>query len=354
MADKPTPSIRRILVIRTDRIGDVLLSTPVLSALREVYPAAFLAILVRPYTLDVVEGHPALDLALIDDADRQHRGIRGLLRLAGQIRAHRFEVVIVLHPTLRLALLCLLAGIPIRVGTGYRAYSMLFNRRVYEHRRDARRHEVEYNMGLLSALGVTAPPSNPHITVTDTARRSIAARCDGWGIRPHEALVVLHPGSGGSARSWPPSYFAALGDRLGDTPGIRVILTGGPDEGELVRSVARQMHTEPITLVDETTIKELAALLEISRLCVTNSTGPLHMAAAVGTPTVALYCPIIPCSPSRWGPYGEGHRVLQPDVPACPRCIGTACEYFDCMTLVSVDSVSRAAQEILQLVNSRQ
>lgn len=340
-------SIHHLLVVRTDRIGDVLLSTPVLSGLREQFPDSRIAMLVSPYAREVVDGHPALDDVFVDDQAGKHRGFLGWLRLVGDIRAQRFDALVVLHPTLRLALLGVIAGIPVRVGSGYRAYGVLFNRRVYEHRKDARRHEVEYNMRIAAALGVQATPSPPIIVIPDAARQAIASRLDAWGVETTDTLVALHPGSGGSARSWPAASFAALGDRLAMECGARVVLTGGPSERALVESVIGQMRTRPLTIVGETTIKELAALLAVCQLCVTNSTGPLHLAAAVGTPTVALFCPITPCSPVRWGPYGDGHRVLKPDVPACPRCIGLACEYFDCMTRISVDVVYKATQEIL-------
>lgn len=354
MPDNPAFSLQRILVVRTDRIGDVLLSTPVLSVLREHRPTGYLSIMVNPYTCEVVDGHPALNEILVDDITGRHRGIRGFIRLIRDIRIRRFDTIIVLHPTFRLAVLGFLAGIPLRVGSGYRAYSLLFNHRIYEHRKDASQHEVDYNLHLLSGLGMSTSHAKPQITVTEAARHKMTTRLAQWGVLPHESLIVLHPGSGGSARRWPGSSFAALADQLASEADVRVILTGGTTERDLVEEVIRQMKTRPITLVGETTIKELTALLEITRLCVTNSTGPLHLAAAVGTPTVALYCPIIPCSPIRWGPYGDGHHVLQPDVPSCPRCIGNACEYYDCMSMISVDAVFHAAQEILQSVNSEQ
>lgn len=346
MPTVPPDQPSRILVIRTDRIGDTILSTPALSALRECYPTSHIAMLVTPYTEQIIAGHPALDGTLVDDPTGLHRGFKGFLRLAKVLRQERFDTAIVLHPTMRLALLCRFCGIPTRVGTGYRAYSFLFNRRVYEHRKGVRRHEVTCNLSLVSALTGVINNFEPILNIPDEAHRAIAARFGVWGFGPNEQVVTLHPGSGGSARSWPAASFARLGQKLMDN-GIRVVLTGGPGEQTLVERIAETMTPPPIVMVGELTIKEFGALLVKSRLCVTNSTGPLHMAAAVKTPTVALFCPITPCSPTRWGPYGDGHVVLQPDVPACPKCIETACPYFDCMERISVDSVFQAAQEIL-------
>ena len=333
----------RILVVRTDRIGDVLLSTPVLSVLREQHADCRIAMLVSPYAADAVEGHPALDEVIIDEQSGRHRGPTGFFRLIGDLRGRRFDAVLVLHPTARLALACRLAGIPVRIGTGYRAYGFLFNRKVYEHRKDARKHEVEYNLAMARALFDGAGEAAPQIHVSEAARRAVEERKRRWRVVPGDPLVLLHPGSGGSARNWPAECFAELAARL-SRGGVRVVVTGSADERDLVERVAGSLPESVIRVAGELDIRELAALLQTSTLCVTNSTGPLHVAAAVGTPAVALFCPIKPCSPTRWGPYGGDHDVLMPEVPPCPRCIETACPYFDCMERISVDAVFAAVR----------
>ncbi len=333
----------RILVIRTDRIGDVLLSTPVLSVLREQDSASHISMLVSPYAAGAIDGHPALDEVIVDDRSGRHRGLAGFYRLVVDLRESRFDAALVLHPTARLALACRLAGIPERIGSGYRAYGFLFSRRVYEHRKYADRHEVEYNLALARVLYGQAGDAAPEIHIPDETRRAMAQRMRRWQVLPEEPLVVLHPGSGGSARNWPAGAYARLADRLTEV-GVRVVVTGSDAEHALVGQVADSNPDRTIPAAGELDIKELAALLEASALCVTNSTGPLHVAAAVGTPTVALFCPIKPCSPTRWGPYGGDHDVLMPEVPACPRCIETACPYFDCMERISVDDVFEAVR----------
>ena len=328
----------RILVIRTDRIGDVLLSTPVLSALKERDGDCHITMLVSPYGAGAIEGHPALDKTIVDERTGCHSGPVGFLRLVGDLRAGRFDAALVLHPTARLALACRLAGIQIRIGTGYRGYSFLFNRRVHEHRREARKHEVEYNLSLARALFEDAGEAAPQIHVPESARRAVADRMDRWQVRPGDPLVLLHPGSGGSARNWPADCFTELAGRLARS-GVRVVVTGSAAERDLVERVAGSPRDQVIPIAGELDLKELAALLQTSTLCVTNSTGPLHVASAVGTSAVALFCPIKPCSPVRWGPFGGDHDILMPEVPPCPRCIETDCPYFDCMERIAVDHV---------------
>lgn len=341
----------RILVIRTDRLGDVILSTPVLTVLREQYPDCHLAMMVAPYTRDIIEGHPALDHILIDDANDTHKGLPGFFRLVKDIHKHGFDAVIILHPTARLAMACRLAGVPNRIGTGYRGYSLLFNNRVFEHRKAGNRHEVDYNSSLVRALTKDVTTAVPNIQVPDESRDLIKLRLIEWGIGIGP-FVVLHPGSGGSARDWPASSFAALGSKL-IASGIQIIMTGGVQEHLLIKSIVKSMPDPPIIAVGMFSVKQLAALLDIASLCITNSTGPLHISAALNTPTISLFCPIIPCSPTRWGPVGDIHTVMMPDVPPCPRCIEEACPYFDCMTRISVDAVYTAVREIMETITRR-
>lgn len=336
--------IDRILVIRTDRLGDVVLSTPVLTALRDAYPDSDISMMVTPYTRAIVEHHPALNAVIIDDALGEHEGVSGFIKLVRDIHRKRFDAVLLLHPTARLAMACRLAGVPVRIGTGYRFYSFLFNRRVYEHRKEARRHESAYNLSLVQELTGQPAIADPEIRTTEEARKKIHSLLCEWGLSAGR-FIIIHPGSGGSARDWPVESYSELSTRLmaSDYP---VVITGGKTEGSLVDRLVERMPQRPITIVGELTIEEMVALLELSALCITNSTGPLHMAAAVDSPTVALFCPITSCSPVRWGPYGQNHKVFQPDVPACPRCIEEDCPYFDCMSRISVDAVHAAVLDI--------
>ncbi|MBT5876908.1 MAG: glycosyltransferase family 9 protein [Candidatus Latescibacteria bacterium] len=353
--DNHASSRLRILVARTDRIGDVLLSTPVFTELREQYTDCHLSALVAPYCREAVEGHPALDEVLLDRESNEDGIFSGVFLLVRELRRRRFDILILLHPTFRLAIAGALAGIPVRVGTGYRAYSLLFNRKVFEHRKNALRHEVQYNVGMLKTLGIDrAKTADPDIVISENdvkAARRLLLSCD---LDEDAPFVVLHPGSGGSARDWPGSHFAALGDRINSDGLGQVLFTGGRHEVELIKSIQGRMSTVSSTLAGNTSIKELAAILKSSRLCVANSTGPMHLSAAVGTPTVSLFCPIVPCSPTRWGPCGEGHTVLKPNVPACPACIGLKCEYYDCMNSISVESVLEAVDKVMRIEDHEQ
>jgi ADP-heptose:LPS heptosyltransferase len=338
---------RRILVVRTDRLGDVILTLPMLPLLRAWFPGAYLAMLVSRYPGEIVQGNPHLDEILLYDRDGSQIPFVELLRA---LRLRAFDTAFVVHPTPRLAWLVYCAGIRYRVGTGYRPYSFLFNRRVYDHRKDARYHELEYNLRLLRGVkpDFTGSGVIPRfdIQVDSGARERVTAMIGTGGERQ---LVVVHPGSGGSARDWPPERFGQLAARLAALPGIMVCVTGGPAEAALANQVAAIAGAGTIVFPGTLTLQELTALLESSTLLVGNSSGPLHLAVALGTPVVGLYPQHTAMSAGRWGPYTDKKRVLEPEKPPdCEDCAGDQSTACTCMASISVDEVFRACKDLLR------
>jgi len=266
------------------------------------------------------------------------------------IRKRQFDTVILVHPTLRLAWLMFRSGIPVRVGTGYRAYSFLLNRRVYEHRKDALRHEAEYNLNLLAPLGCD-PSGVPGetdfpIIIPAAAVERARALLEQLGIGGQ--IVVVHPGSGGSAREWPLENFGRLGARLAVEKHCTIVVTGSSEEETLVRSLAAMIGSGAKAVAGQLTLKELAALIRSASLFISHSTGPLHIAAAVGTPIVGFYPQITAMSPGRWGPYTKRARVLVPDKPSdCAECSGGRGKPCSCMASISVEEAFQSACAML-------
>ena len=334
---------RRILVVRTDRLGDVILTLPMLPLLREWFPGAFLAMLLNRYTGEIVRGNPSLDTIIWDDVAGRPAPGGALLRT---IRRLHFDTVFLVHPTPRLAWLAVRAGIQERIGTGYRAYSFLFNRRVYEHRKDAAYHELEYNLHMLRAVrpGFTGEGIVPRFDIRiDPVVRGEVRRRLGQEEKG-KPLIALHPGSGGSAHDWPAEHFMQLASRIGRGGRFRLAVTGNAAEAELVRLVGEAGNT-PHRFAGTLTLPELAALYAESRVVVGNSTGPLHLAAALGTRVIGLYSQITAMSPARWGPYTELKRVFVPSQsPECTKCLrGGPCA---CMAGIPVDEVWQALKEM--------
>jgi ADP-heptose:LPS heptosyltransferase len=344
---------KKILIVRTDRLGDVLLTLPVFPLLRESFPGAHLSMLVRRYPGGLVEGNPHVDSVIWYDREGTPVPLRQLLP---EIRSFHFDAAVVARPTWRIAWLLLRAGIPVRIGTGYRAYSLLFTRRVYEHRRDAGSHELEYNLRLLSPLGVRPPdvPFTPDfgIHIPPEIEKGIVDHLRSAPDGSSALRVVLHPGSGGSAREWPAPRFAELGRRLRETFACQIVVTGTEQESKKMRTVIAALDGRAVTFSGTLSLPELAAVLRNSSLVVSNSTGPLHLAVAVGTPVLGLYPPVRTMSARRWGPYSARARVLEgAGSDDCRKCAGGG--PCTCMESITVDLAFREAKGLMEGVDEK-
>ncbi len=312
-------------------------------ALKRHFPDAMIGILIRRYTAEIVEGNQAVgQILLYDDGSRP----LPFFSLVASLRDQHFDAVFHTHPRFRLALMTWIAGIPLRIGTGYRWYSFLFNRKMYEHRKDARRHELEYNLNLLKVIGCPVDDADvlPRIQVPESSLISVKKMLSLHKITDTDKIVIIHPGSGGSARDWSVANFGFLAKRLSAFPGARVIVTGGRNEENIAGEVQSAGGSGIVTIVDKLSLKELAALASLARLFIANSTGPLHLAATVGAPVIGLYPQVTPLSAERWGPYTSRKTIFTPvgKPKDCKKCLHTdrGCE---CMDSISVDQVYQAA-----------
>jgi heptosyltransferase-3 len=334
------------VVARTDRIGDLILSLPVAEAIKASRPGAHVHYVVSPKTAELARACPFIDGVIrFDETDRDPRSLFELLRCLRQIRA---DVAVVLRPTLRIGLACLLAGIPRRVGTSYRYYSLAFTARVREHRRFADKHELDYNLNVLrAAVDVEDRPYLPCIEVPIPYRDRAAEVLRKKDLTERD-FVIIHPGSGGSARNLPLKVYARVADLIEGELGIKVLVTGGKDESAVVDELDSARSEPSRRLTGIPSLMELAAVIRLCRLFISGSTGPMHMAAAVGVPTLSFFSPVRSCSPRRWGPIGHTNVIVTPPVPECPTCRGTACEYFDCMNLIPLNRIEEALNRLLR------
>ncbi len=335
-----------VLVVRTDRIGDVVLTLPMIPVLRSSFPRARISMLLRPYTMALVNGFEGLDEILTYDDSAEGKNFFAAL---AELRARRFDLVVVSHPTFRIAVLSFLAGIRTRVGSGYRWYSILFNRRVFEHRKTAEKHEAEYNLSLLRALGVNAAGVPCiRLALDEQAKKTAAAELKRLGVSPGRDLsycirvVEARQEIGGTHN------FGELAKELVKER-LKVVVTGVATEEALVGEVVTSSGGIAGASVGRLALKELGALIASARLFVSNSTGPLHIAAAVGTPVIAFYPPILECSARRWGPLTDKKFVFTADSALCPRCKGGPCQGNDCMEQIKVADVLSAAKSLLEM-----
>jgi heptosyltransferase III len=333
--------LKKILVVRTDRIGDVILTLPTVEVLKSNFPKAHVTMLVRSYTSSLVDN--IADILLYDSDGIE----KGFFEMLTEINRAGFDAAIVAYPRFRICLLLWFAGIPIRVGTGYRWYSFLFNKRVYEHRKTAEKHESEYNLSLAEALGAKRPDKlTLQLVITQSEKQKAQELRLNLGIAGSDKLVLLHPGSGGSAREWKAEYFSQLASEL-TKRGYCVVITGSETEKTLVEGVANNSTGKVLKLISDLRLKEFAALIQTARIFIANSTGPLHIAAAAGIPVIGFYPPVRVMSPKRWGPLAEKKKLFVPDPLQCPRCKGGDCKGNDCMGQIKVDQVLDAVEKLI-------
>lgn len=334
----------KFLLIRTDRIGDLILSTPVAEAIKKVYPDSFVSFLVSPYTQDILKNNPFVDEVILDN----YRGIKRFFQLLKLIRSKKFDVTILLFPRWRLSFLVFLAGIKIRIGTAYRAYSLFFNYKIRKHRKTIERHELEYNLDMLSILNIYSEKIAPKIFLSLKEEKSYQKFFWALNLNKNEKVVIVHPGSKNSALNYPLEKLASVADKIIERTKAKVIITGGKDEIKLAQRMKDLMKNKPYDLSGETNLRQLAAIIKKGNLFISNSTGPMHIASALGTPIIAFFSPIFVTSPKRWGPYGDKNYVFLPPVGVCLKCQPKKCPYYDCMEKIDEDLVVSKAIEILQ------
>jgi ADP-heptose:LPS heptosyltransferase len=300
---------RRLLFIRTDRLGETLLNLPAVAALNAALPNAELTIVVHPALQDLIAAVPGVDRVLpYDDADTPW-WVRAF-RFAKTLRSHRFDLAIISNPKKELHVAVRLAGIPLRVG-----YSRKWGRWLLTHRLDDRkalgeRHEVEYNLDLIRAVGLPTTFSQWQLPRFDHEQADVFQLLQRQEIKPSKPLIAVHPWTSNPLKQWPAARFQTLIRQCVERFGVQVVVIGGPEEARKANDVL-PAGIQVGNLTGQLTLRQLAALLQGARLLVSNDSGPVHLASAVGTRTVVLFGTPDPATgPGRWGPYGEGHRVI--------------------------------------------
>jgi heptosyltransferase-2 len=329
-----------VVVPQTSFLGDVVLTTPLLTALRQRLRPRRLAVVVRADARALVEGHPDVDAVLVDDKHGADRGPRGALAVARRLRRERFDLAVVPHRSLRTALVIAAAGIPRRVGFADSRGAVLFHTRVP---RDRSRHDVERNLALMAPFGGWDATPALHVPVSTRA----AARARELVPAGDGPLVVLAPGSVWATKRWDATHFAALA-RLLVAGGARVLLTGGPGDVEVASRVAALAGGGVLSLAGRTDLATSVAVIDLAAVLITNDSAPMHVGCARGTPVVAVFCATTPAL--GYGPWGPRTRVVEADLACrpCGRHGGRRCPRGteDCMRLVEPERVLAAVHAV--------
>jgi heptosyltransferase I len=339
------PDYRRILIIKPSSLGDIIHALPSLAALRDRFPSAHITWLVKRQWAGVLERVDGLDRIWPIEP-----GLRGWARVVPPLRAAVFDLVIDLQGLFRSGAIAWLTGCPTRVGFANAREGSPF---CYTHRVTVPTldlHAVDRYLLIASAVGA-APKGMPEFRtrLISTDPERVAQLLKGCGVAPGAPWIAMNVSARWDTKRWPPENFAAVADAVHKERLGPVALIGGPHDRAATQAVLGRMHTQPIDLTGQTSPDLLPALLASASVLVTNDSGPMHIAVAMGTPVVALFGPT---SPVRTGPYGAEHRVFRSGIPCSP-CFSRTCRHsvqLECLTTIDPKVVIDAVREQLKKV----
>ena len=336
---------KNILITRTDRIGDVILTLPMASVLKEKIPGCKVTFLLREYTSHLAKNNPYIDEVIILD---ETNGKTPFIKNHKLIKEKKFDTVFAVYPRFGLALMLFLSGIKTRIGSGYRWYSILYNTKIYEHRKFGEKHELTHNINLLKAVGIENDVTEKNcrfgLEPSQENKSKIEKYLKETGIDLSKPVVIFHPGSGGSAVDLPFAKMNYLIEKTCAMPGVNVIITGDKKETEICSALAKEKKVN--NLCGQFNLGELTALIDKSLLLIANSTGPIHIAAALGKYVIGFFPKIKACSPVRWAPFTEKKHIFTPSIE-CTDCTRKQCKELDCMNSISEEEVMKAIQNIV-------
>lgn len=347
----------RVLAVRLDNLGDVLVTSPAIHAIRDSLPNASLTLLASPVGAQAGRLNPDLHGIIVYEApwmDPWHRLPQDLereRRVLEALRAEHFDAAVIFssfrQSPLPAAYLCYLAGIPLRLAASIDGPGSLLTTR--HHHPEHMMHEVERGLDLVSAVGFTTERDDLVLQVPDDARAEVRAMLPEIRAqaRSDGSLVVVHPGCSMPARTYSWERYAEVCDLLVERLGATVVLTGADSERELVARIRERARVEVIDLAGALSFPVVCGLIEAADVVVTNNTGPMHIAAAVKTPVVALFALTNP--PEQWGPWRVPHRQLFHEVP-CRLCYQRICPFEHECLAVSPEEVLAAVLDLMSEV----
>ncbi len=325
----------KILMVQTAFIGDVILATTLVEAAHRLFDPGEVHVMVIPAAANVLEKNPHIQRIWIFDKRGRQKGLRALWQLAAELRRENFDLALVPHCSLRSAALVWLAKIPRRIGFNRSAGAFLFTDRV----RYSGQHEVERNLDLLRPIGKSSHPFQPAIYWDEADAARVAQLFA--AASPSRRKIALAPGSVWATKRWPAERFAALASRLLSESDAEIFLIGGREDAQLCGRIQALAGAHCHNTAGMLTLRQSAALLDQCEVLVSNDSAPAHLAVATSCRVLAIFGPTV----TRFGfaPYGEGHGVIEKDLPCRPcsahgsqKCpLGT----HACMLEISVEEV---------------
>lgn len=333
----------RILVIKLSALGDVILSIPSLCAIREKFPNAHICVLVGAKQAQALKGCPYLNELIVCDFKTKDRGLRGLFNLAKRLQRLSFDCTVDLQNNRRSHILSYLSFAPKRFGYDNGKFSFLLNYKVKETPEPLM--PLDHQLRTLMLLGIQSIEQRLELWPSEEEDESIRNLLSKNWIPEEQVLVGINPGASSRwvTKLWPKEYFAKTCDEL-EARGMRVVLTGTQEDTILNQEIRSLASSKPIDLSGKTNFLELACLIRRCRVFLTSDSAPLHIAAAMGTPFIALFGPT---NPQRHLPPAKNYAVIKKDLPCSP-CYKPHCGNIRCMKEIAVEEVLEAIERLLK------
>lgn len=341
-------NIEKILVIQTAFLGDVVLTIPLLNALRKNFANAHIAVLVIPQTKEIIEVLPAINEIIMFDKKNSQKSWSAFFQLVKKIKQEAFDAAVLPHRSFKSALLAYLAGIPLRIGFTTSQGAFLLTDKI-RYRQGIDVHEIERNLDLLVPITKSKPAVQFDITVSKKIEEEALELLRRYHIKETDLVVGINPGSVWPTKRFPPEKYAALADELIRTLGAKVVIIGSAADKSVADRMQRAMKEPVVNVTGMATIKQTISLMRRFRILITNDCGALHIGTAMNVPTVAVFGPTTRAL--GFYPYNSKDIVVEKTLPCrpcgkhghlrCPR------KNFACMELITVTEIVEAVKKRL-------
>ncbi|MCX8009792.1 MAG: glycosyltransferase family 9 protein [Ignavibacteria bacterium] len=333
----------KFLIVRTDNIGDSILTLPMVVHLKENFPESEITFLAQNYTKPILKFCKSIDeIIAVDDFS--------FWSLVKNLNKQKFDYAFLVYPNFKIALALFLARIPKRIGTKYRWYSFLLNQRVPLHRKYNTKHEAQYNISLLSSIGLNTELSLDELQFDvyfdNQIQNSVKTKLENLGVDLSKKIIILHVGSFGSAIDWKIENFYDLALLITKSFDVNIILTGSLEEKNIIDKYFNSSLQNIFNTSGIFNLPELLHLMTFADIYIGNSTGPTHIAAMTEAYVIGFYPKIPSCSQKRWSPLTKRKFIFEPTID-CQDCTESQCRKLNCMDSISVDSVFGKVKSIL-------
>lgn len=336
---------KKILVRSPNWIGDAVMSLPALMGIKSAFPDGEISILAKPWVAEIFQGFSPLNRVILYESPGKHQGFTGKLRLAQKLKEENFDLALLFPNSFESALIAYLARIPKRAGYDTDGRGLLLTHPVPSAEKK-KGHQIDYYLKLINYLGFPTPTRIPRLKISVEQASWVHKKLKSLGM-DKEPLVGLTPGSSfGPAKQWPWEKFAKLSEMINKRLGAQVVILGSHSDQHIAQKILQGRQKMGYDFTGQTTLAEAMALMADCQLVVTNDSGLMHVAAAVGVPLVAIFGST---DPDHTGPIGEHCRVIRKALPCSP-CFKKKCpKNLDCLQAISVEEVYEEVEKLWKL-----